>query len=103
MINKLGREIEFQITKEKVLTNGEDNGIEDTCNTCKYRQFSNKGTPPNRGAPPLFSVGPLDKKNRRFWLYLSQEWSDFHSVKSLWKQGMSSKRPFPCIHALSLY
>ena len=63
-------------------------------------------------APPLIKVPPVFwgvpwLKILCFWPYLSQKWSDFHSVKSLWKQRMPSflvipllPRPVPLLENL---
>ena len=47
-----------------------------------------KALPPIKA--PLCSEGYPDSKFSRSWPYFSQKWSNFHSVKSLWKLKMPS-------------
>ncbi len=47
-----------------------------------------RAPPPIRAPPVFYRTNSL--VIGRFWSYLSQKWSDFHSVKSLWKVEMSS-------------
>ena len=46
-----------------------------------YRKFSNKGAPPDKGAPCFF-VGPLDKKNRVFGHISAKKMDQFSFCKN---------------------
>ncbi len=67
-----------------------------------YHKFFNKGASPPIKAPPLFR-GVYLSQDFTFLIISQPKWSDFHSVKSLWKLEMPSVKSFPCFHALRLY
>ncbi len=57
---------------------------------CKAHLLRYRKTPNERPLPTTHT--PQWVFFERFWLYLSQKWSGFYSVKSCWKVKMSSLR-----------